>query len=303
MSIVEKREVIKLLSKYVNFDDEQVTGQVVYLLGGVAQVVFNWQELELWRQATGLNKSLFKTHVWPIFEYKFYRYDELHRLVSDVPKYLREGVALTPKSGIIQSIQRDNQPRINPQTPTAKSSFASSTPLRERSGLSQEIEIMAKTAVFDSENVLVDIYESKKEARAHNKGTDLKFIDAKSFPKGGIGEYATVETLFPAKEKPAKPEGEKTRTVVKREGTYRVVKADGARFNDGDERGLLHTALMGSTSVEEYLGKAPKEAKFTSSRGAAQVVTAAGYMSYAFKRGWISQGEASDDQPEVVVEE
>ena len=161
-----------------------------------------------------------------------------------------------------------------------------------------------RTAVFDSENVLIKVYDSKKEAKAHNKGTDLQFIDAKNFPENGIGEYATVEDLFPPKEAPV-AEGEetkRTRTVVKYEGKYTVLKADNARLAEDDERAKLHSALVNNDNVEDYLAAAPEVANFTSSRGATQKVSATGYLAYAVKRGWVVMGDAPVAE-EVVVEE
>lgn len=156
---------------------------------------------------------------------------------------------------------------------------------------------MAKTACFDAEGVLINIYDSGKEAKAANKGTDVTFVHNKNFPEGGIGEYKTLEDLFPAPEPEPAPAAREpgTRTVIKREGAYVVVKADGARFPEGDERAALHSALMNNTSVEAYLEAAPAEANFTSSRGAAQKVSATGYMAYAFKRGWVAQTTTESD--------
>lgn len=292
-----------LLDKYVNFPDGR-SARIVNCFGGQYQVVYNWQELDLWAEAIRADKRAVSLYLCPPFKWEFFTGDEIHDLVSDTPKYLLEGVALSKKHSIIQPIQRNSPPRNFSQSATAMSSVASSTPLRIGSGSSQEIEIMAKCAVFDSENVLIKVYDSKKEAKAHNKGTDLQFIDAKNFPEGGIGEYATVEDLFPPKEAPV-AEGEetkRTRTVVKYEGKYTVLKADNARLAEDDERAKLHSALVNNDNVEDYLAAAPEVANFTSSRGATQKVSATGYLAYAVKRGWVVMGDAPVAE-EVVVEE
>ena len=454
-----------LLNNYVNFPDGR-SARIVNCFGGQYQVVYNWQELDLWAEAIRADKRAVSLYLCPPFKWEFFTGDEIHDLVSDTPKYLLEGVALSKKHSIIQPIQRNSPPRNFSQSATAMSSVASSTPLRIGSGSSQEIEIMdesvkqilsynpvsgkfnwlvsvgkrsvvgqeagsindegyvyiqvsgkrysghrlawffvtgevptgqidhingvrddnrfsnlrdvsqrencgnrvrpntmnttgflgvtlfrgeylaqvtvngcrhrksfssaelahqwykemksqnsasydantrrneMRTAVFDSENVLIKVYDSKKEAKAHNKGTDLQFIDTKNFPEGGIGEYATVEDLFPPKEAPV-AEGEetkRTRTVVKYEGKYTVLKADNARLAEEDERAKLHSALVNNDNVEDYLAAAPEVANFTSSRGATQKVSATGYLAYAVKRGWVVMGDAPVAE-EVVVEE
>lgn len=292
-----------LLDKYVNFPDGR-SARIVNCFGGQYQVVYNWQELDLWAEAIRADKRAVSLYLCPPFKWEFFTGDEIRDLVSDTPKYLLEGVALSKKHSIIQPIQRNSPPRNFSQSAAAMSSVASSTPLRTGSGSSQEIEIMAKCAVFDSENVLIKVYDSKKEAKAHNKGTDLQFIDTKNFPEGGIGEYATVEDLFPPKEAPV-AEGEetkRTRTVVKYEGKYTVLKADNARLAEDDERAKLHSALVNNDNVEDYLAAAPEVANFTSSRGATQKVSATGYLAYAVKRGWVVMGDAPVAE-EVVVEE
>ena len=292
-----------LLNNYVNFPDGR-SARIVNCFGGQYQVVYNWQELDLWAEAIRADKRAVSLYLCPPFKWEFFTGDEIRDLVSDAPKYLLEGVALSKKHSIIQPIQRNSPPRNFSQSATTLSSVASSTPLRTGSGSSQEIEIMAKCAVFDSENVLIKVYDSKKEAKAHNKGTDLQFIDTKNFPEGGIGEYATVEDLFPPKEAPV-AEGEetkRTRTVVKYEGKYTVLKADNARLAEDDERAKLHSALVNNDNVEDYLAAAPEVANFTSSRGASQKVSATGYLAYAVKRGWVVMGDAPVAE-EVVVEE
>lgn len=148
---------------------------------------------------------------------------------------------------------------------------------------------MAKTACFDAEGVLINIYESGKEAKTANKGTDVQFVTVKNFPEGGIGEHQTVEDLFPAPEPVVKETSDapRTRTVIKREGAYIVVKADGARYNEGDTRTEMHSALVNSNSVEEFMEKAPEKVTFTTTRGSEQSVSATGYLAYAWKRGWV----------------
>lgn len=292
-----------LLNNYVNFPDGR-SARIVNCFGGQYQVVYNWQELDLWAEAIRADKRAVSLYLCPPFKWEFFTGDEIRDLVSDTPKYLLDGVALSEKHSIIQPTQRNSPPRNFSQSAAAMSPIASSTPLRKGSGSSQEIEIMAKCAVFDSENVLVKVYDSKKEAKAHNKGTDLQFIDAKNFPEGGIGEYATVEDLFPPKEA-SETEGEetkRTRTVVKYEGKYTVLKADNARLAEDDERAKLHSALVSNDNVEDYLAAAPEVANFTSSRGATQKVSATGYLAYAVKRGWVVMGDAPVAE-EVVVEE
>ena len=304
MSVVDTPAPERVLGKFVNFDDEQATGQVIAVGGDLVYILMNWQECNLWDAAKMANQKPWETHQWPVFKPRILTRNEIHDLVSDTPKYLLEGVALSKKHSIIQPIQRNSPPRNFSQSATTLSSVASSTPLRTGSGSSQEIEIMAKCAVFDSENVLIKVYDSKKEAKAHNKGTDLQFIDAKNFPENGIGEYATVEDLFPPKEASVS-EGEetkRTRTVVKYEGKYTVLKADNARLAEDDERAKLHSALVNNDNVEDYLAAAPEVANFTSSRGASQKVSATGYLAYAVKRGWVVMGDAPVAE-EVVVEE
>lgn len=294
-----------LLNNYVNFPDGR-SARIVNCFGGQYQVVYNWQELDLWSEAIRADKRAVSLYLCPPFKWEFFTGDEIRDLVSDTPKYLLQDVALSKKACIIQHIERRTVPLTNPPQKVAKSSGALPTPLRTRSGTYQEIETMAKCAVFDSENLLVAVYDSKKEAKAHNKGTDLQFIDAKNFPENGIGEFSTVEDLFPPKEVAVEEDGEdkpkRARTVVKYEGKYTVLKADNARLAEEDERAKLHSALVNNDNVEDYLAAAPEVANFTSSRGATQKVSATGYLAYAVKRGWVVIGDAPVAE-EVVVEE
>lgn len=294
-----------MLNNYVNFPDGQ-SARIVNCFGGQYQVVYNWQELDLWSEAIRADKRAVSLYLCPPFKWEFFTGDEIRDLVSDTPKYLLQDVALSKKASIIQPIERRTVPLTNPPPKVAKSSVALPTPLRTRSGTSQEIETMAKCAVFDSENLLVAVYDSKKEAKAHNKGTDLQFIDAKNFPENGIGEYATVEDLFPPKEAAVEEDGEdkpkRTRTVVKREGEYSVVKTDGARCPEGDDRNLFVDALLNSSTCEEFFSKVPEEVTYTNNKGVETSTTAKAWFSYAFRRGWVVLGDAPVAD-EVVVEE
>lgn len=283
-----------LFGQFVNYDDEKLTGQIHGVGHDGAMVQINWQIGAMWHDEFKRGVKPQDRSEYPAPILRTLPYDQLH-LVSKEPKYLVEGLALNPNPCKIQTSPRRQSSQSIPRPQVAKPVAGSPSPLRNGSGSSQEIEIMAKTAVFDSENELVGVYTSGKEAKKHNKGDDLVFVSEKDFPADGIGEH-TAESLFPKKEAPVKAEGESKRTVIKRVGEYTVVKADGARFNEGDERAAIHAALVESASVEEFLEKSPKVANFTSSRGAAQSVTASGYMAYAFKRGWLTQGD-------VVVEE
>lgn len=241
-------------------------GQIVGL-GTNVMIMVNWEEVDQWFTSNRKSRGEFPKTIL-----QYITFEEL--------AFLRD-------QGKIQPIP------TSPQRP-AKTAGSLSNSVRERTENMKELQ-MAKTFAFDSENEIIGEFDSVKEAKAHHKGqSDVTFVHEKNFPEGGIGAFATVEDLFPAPEVVEPEEDDKpkrTRTVVNRAGAYVVVKADGARFQEGDARADLHDALMNSNTVEEYLEKAPAEAKFTSARGAEQSVTAAGYMSYAFKRGWITQDE------------
>lgn len=181
---------------------------------------------------------------------------------------------------------------------------------------------MAKTAAFGADNVLINVYDSGKAAKAAHKGEkDVIFATAANFAELNTdsrfvnedGKILTVDVLFPVAEKAATAEGgEKKerapRQHVKMEGEYHVIKNNGARFAVEDERGALHEALVGNNTCEAYLAVAPEKVNFTSSRGAAQTCTAKTYFSYALKRGWIGMGpapvaaEASEEAAEASEE-
>ena len=286
-----------LIGYYVNFDDEQRTGLIVGASHDGAMVQMNWEAFQKWHDEFARGVKPEDRSQYPGTESRTVSYDHITEVVSNSPKYSVGVVVLQPKSAKIQPIQRTNKPSQNSVPPVANRENGSPTPLRTRSGSSQEIEIMAQCAVFDSENELVEIYASKKEAKAHNKGTDLVFIDAKNFPEGGIGEYATVEDLFPPKEKPVKAEGEKrTRTVVKLIGDYTVVKTDKTRLPEGDARDDIRDALFNNGNFEAFFEQAPAKVTYTNNKGQEAETTASAYASYALRRGWISVGE-------VVVED
>lgn len=269
-----------LLNKFVNFDDESLTGQVVGVSLTDASALMNWQAMDSWFGAKTKNRGECPKPALRIMLYA----DMLH-LTADTPKYLLKDLAFLTGQGKIQSVHKF-QPR------QAKPSVVSSTSVRDRTDTFKELE-MAKTFVFDSENEIIGEFDSVKEAKTHHKGQpDVTFVHAKNFPEGGIGTFATVEDLFPAPEVVEQEEGEKparTRTMINRAGPYTVVKADGTRFPEGDERGALHEALISSSTVEEFLEKAPAEAKYVSTKGVDSMVTASAWFGYAIKRGWITQ--------------
>ena len=288
----------ELIGYYVNFDDEKRTGLIVGASHDGAMVKMNWEAFQKWHDEFARGVKPENRSEYPGSESRIVPYEQITELLSKDAKYLVESVVLQPKSAKIQPIQRTNKPSQNPVPPVANRENGSPTPLRMRSGSSQEIEIMAQCAVFDSENELVEIYASKKEAKAHNKGTDLVFIDAKNFPEGGIGEYATVEDLFPPKEKPVKAEGEKRERTnsVPLIGGYTVVKADAARFGEDDARAAIHAALVQNNNFEDYFAATPESYEFTTSGGKVVADTPKIFARYAIRRGWITVGD-------VVVED
>lgn len=287
-----------LIGYYVNFDEEQRTGLIVGASHDGAMVQMNWEAFGKWHDEFARGVKPEERSQYPGSESRTVSYDHITEVVSNSPKYSVGVVVLQPKSAKIQPIQRTNKPSQNPVPPVANRENGSPTPLRMRSGSSQEIEIMAQCAVFDSENELVEIYASKKEAKAHNKGTDLVFIDAKNFPEGGIGEYETVDQLFPPKEKPVKADGEKrTRgPSASLTGQYTVVKSDAGRFNEEDARYAIHKALVENNNFEDYFAATPEKYDFLTSGGKTVTDTPAIFARYALRRGWISVGE-------VVVED
>ena len=283
---------LHLLGQYISIESMQASAKITGVDNTRVYAILNYEEWANWEN-TWDKKTKIPSPPLDHYDVQLSELDE--KLVFPTPQYHNKTLAFPTRSGIIH-------------TPLETKRFI--PPLRRGS---TEENIMARTAVFDSENVLIKVYASGKEAKAAHKGaTDLKFVaePKKDEPFATIGEYETADQLFPPIVKPekAKPEpkadGEtKTRTVVKRTGEYTIVKADGARFGEGDERGLLHSALMDSDTVEEYLEKAPKEAKFTSSRGAEQSVTASGYMAYAVKRAWIKFPSVDDTSNNPPVED
>lgn len=155
---------------------------------------------------------------------------------------------------------------------------------------------MAKTAAFDADGVLIDIYESGKAAKEANKGSDVTLVTEKNFPADGIGDYKTATDLFPppAPKEPKEPAERGPRNPSSPlAGDYIVVKADGVRFAETDERGLAHKALVENTTFEDYLKAAPEKITFETSRGATQVITASNWARYALRRGWIAFGSAA----------
>lgn len=171
---------------------------------------------------------------------------------------------------------------------------------------------MAKTAAFGADNVLINVYDSGKAAKAAHKGEkDIIFATAANFAELNTdsrfvdedGEILTVDVLFP-KASPS-PEAEGTekkerapRQHIKMEGEYHVIKNNGVRFSVEDERGALHDALCENTTCEGYLAAAPEVAKYTSTKGKESSCTARAWFGYALKRGWIAMGPA----PEVAEE-
>lgn len=286
-----------LINKFYNNDVRQLSGQIVGVSPVDATVLFNWKEFRDKPNAAQRGVDIHDDSLFLDCYTEHIPFADVEHNSTKAPKYQQNNYALVKKPIAFPGSRGNIQPRTTERSPSI------SKPASHDANQSKEFQ-MAKTAVFDSEDVLINVYDSGKLAKAAHKGaTDLKFVSEKAFAP--IGSYETVEALFPKTEKPAKEapaDGARTRVVVTRKGEYTVVKADGARFPDGDERAALHEALVTSCTVEEYMKKAPEVANFTSSRGAAQKVSASGYLSYGFKRGWVTQGDVAA-APEVVVEE
>lgn len=279
----------KLIGQYLSFPEEEACARIIAVGKTHLTAFFNFAEVDHWREHLRLSpKDGRNAPEYIIRHIELEKLDE--NLVYKEPQYRNISLAFSTGSGTIQSVPGKSTSQL----------------ISEQ--ISQGEFNMAKTAVFDSENELIEVYKSGKDAKAAHKGqTDVKYVTEDKFEP--IGQYQNKEDLFPPVEKPAKEpkapkeDGEKaTRTIIKRAGAYTVVKADGARFEPSDERAALHAAMVESETVEEYLEKAPKLAKFVSSRGAEQSVTATGYLSYGFKRGWIKQGDVAAE-PEVEVQE
>lgn len=287
-----------LIGKYVNLTYVERSGRIVAAGGETIWVEFNWSTVDKLNREVVLGVPLSR-RIKYVPHQLVLNLSDTQEFITDKPKYQPEPVAFFQDTGIIQSIQRRQEPTLNkPHQSAAMQVDGSLTSLRNGSDSSQEIEIMAKCAVFDSENLLVAIYDSKKEAKAHNKGTDLQFIDAKNFPEDGIGEYATVEDLFPPKEAPVKEDTGEKRTrgpVAEVSGSYSVVKADAARFPAEDSRAQIHKALVENNSFEAFFAATPESYTFTTSRGKEITEKPVTFARYALRRGWISVGE-------VVVE-
>ena len=290
----------ELIGFFVNFDDEQLSGEIIGVGHDDALIQINWQETRRWHDEFARGVPAKQRSPYPGSQSRTMTYDQINDLVTKEPKYRNPAIANSREPVKIQTIPSQSTTRIKPHQSAAMPVDGSSTALRKRSVSSQEIEIMAKCAVFDSENELIEIYESKKEAKAHNKGTDLVFVTAKDFPEDGIGQYATVEDLFPPKEEPVAEEGEKrTRgPVATLTGPYTVVKADAGRFSEEDPRFAIHKALVENDNFEDYLAATPESYEFTTSGGKVVVDTPKTFARYALRRGWIVQGDVQVEDSE-----
>lgn len=156
---------------------------------------------------------------------------------------------------------------------------------------------MAKTATFGVDNVLINTYTSLKEAKTAHKGEkDIQFVTEKNFGDfadllDADGNELVITDLFEVKEVKEPSDDKPTRERKVFEGPYHVVKEFGPRFDNDDERGLLHEALVANTTCEAFLESAPEQAKYVSTKGKESTCTSRAWLGYAVKRGWIAMGE------------
>ena len=68
MSVVDTPAPERVLGKFVNFDDEQATGQVIAVGGDLVYILMNWQECNLWDAAKMANQKPWETRQWPVFK-------------------------------------------------------------------------------------------------------------------------------------------------------------------------------------------------------------------------------------------
>lgn len=174
---------------------------------------------------------------------------------------------------------------------------------------------MAKTAVFTKEAELLGVYSNGKAAKAahpEHKEQELEFMTEKEFEP--FGSYETAEQVFGVK-KTRTPRLDAdgnpfaavaTRVVRKLDGEYVVVKADGVRFNDDDERSVVHAALIAEPHTFcAFLARAPERYTFTTGRGRAATESASVWARYALRRGWIrlagEEAATADDEAESAA--
>lgn len=284
-----------LMALYYNDREKEVSGRVCAVNPKSITVIYNFDSVDEWRKN---NKDLPVAKRAP-FPETYHAALDLSTVVDDFtdsPVFPQKTLAFLRERGIITVVSNAAKDGWKPENKVAEKQV----PYAERatsqgasSKFPEEENIMAKTAVFDSDSKLIKVYDSGKAAKAAHKGqTDVIFIVAGKFPEAGIGDFKTESDLFPAKVEPEKAEGAAaTRTVIKREGTYHVLKTDGLRCPEGDERLAIHKALMENTNFDDFFKAAPEKASYTSTRGAEQSVTASAWVGYAVKRGWIGLGE------------
>ena len=294
-----------LLGQYINMDGQQYSARICQLSPTAGTVILNWGDMDAWRAANKGSKNVAS----PLPECAYLNFDLAlldENSVTTSPKYDAKPLAFLVEAGIVTSASTGSgatQQAADPppqQEPQPEQHTSTSQSLKEEN-------IMAKTAVFDAENQLINVYDSGKAAKAAHKPKDqpdVKFVSEKdAWPEGGVGDYVNKEDLFPPKEVPAKAEGEsKPRVTAKRSGPYIVVKADGVRFAPEDPRAAIHAALVSNSSVEDFLAASPEKAEYTSTRGAQQSVTASGWYGYALKRGWIKVGSIEEAETDTTPE-
>jgi hypothetical protein len=280
----------ELLSKFYNDDERQLSGQVVGINFVDASVLYNWREFRDKNNAAARGVDTKDDSLFLDCYVEHILLDQVSANLTKTPKYAINNYDLLEKPIAFPGSRVSIQPTLKERRSNTSASYDAKQ--------FKELQ-MAKTAVFDSENELINVYESGKAAKTAHKGqTDVKFVTEKDFAP--IGQYDTVESLFPKPEKPVKEkaEGAVTRSpATALTGAYTVVKADGVRFTEGDERGLAHSVLVSNSNFEDYLAAAPKEITFETSRGAKNTITPTNWARYALRRGWIKVGDV-----QVVVE-
>jgi hypothetical protein len=280
----------ELLSKFYNDDERQLSGQVVGINFKDAAVLYNWREFRDKNNAAARGVNVKDDTLFLDCYTEHVLLDTVAANMTKEPRYATNNYNLVEKPIAFPGSRGNIQSTLNYQR--------SHTSASHDAKYFKELQ-MARTAAFDSENELINTYESGKAAKAAHKGqTDVKFVSEKDFAP--IGEYKTVDQLFPKAEKPVKTKPEVTTTraaAVTLSGEYNVVKRDGARFPEDDVRSTVHAALVDSATFEEFLKKTPAEYSFTTSRGATITEKPVTYARYALRRGWISVGDV-----QVIVE-
>lgn len=161
-----------------------------------------------------------------------------------------------------------------------------------------------ETVVFSQEAQLLGRYTSQKAAKEAHKGEKgLHFINANNFQP--IGEYDTVDQLFPKPEPTESGDGSTTSsgatgprnryTHPPMAGPY-VVRTVACRANMDDPRYEYVEALLANTSFEGYFAAVVnKKVEYVSNKGKPSAVSAERMMRYFLKRGWVDYPEGSPE--------